>query len=273
MRFYLDSFVLDLLTEEGITCYRIGNVEDVIKGQVNPKLKAKRFDAERFSVGFEIGSPNDFHSLGEAVLVNNQLFATSTDKSSMDYGKLISGNEFVTSGLFILPKNSQASFHLTVSSEDGIPLYDFYQRLYEKVKRPIAFSGFVAFNHFHANHIEAPPILGLNIFENKSVYYTRPSILKNREYGFIVGAVTDYSDTTYQKLNKELQAVLYKNPNESNSPLFFHAHIVTLEKECIQEHQITKNTSNQVLHLFADKSMITSADLNIYIINQVKELP
>lgn len=259
-------------SKNGLTALHIGTVVDVIKAVVPDSLKNLRFSAGDYSYGFQIGSPKNFASLGEALLVNQTLFACSSDKTSQDYGSLIAGEEFVTSAIFLLPKNAEPSYEVKVHLEKGITLYDLYDVLYKKIQKPIALTGFISFSKFHANHIEAPPIDGLNVFENPSIYYTRPQIQKNDEYGFVVGVMTDFDNKKFEILNDKLETVLYKNPNEKKELLSFHLHVLTLNQSCIQESQIDKRHAKQVLHLFADNTEIIKADLKIYVIEDIQEV-
>jgi hypothetical protein len=268
----MEPLSIKKINPTGITAYYIGTIQDVIKGIVPEKLKERKFSAADFGCSFEIGSPLGFESLGEALCVNLKLFATSTCKKAKHYGQLISGGTFVTSGLFILPKNAEASFEVNIDSRMGIPIYDLYKFLYEKIKKPIAFTGFVTFNMFHANHIESPPNSGLDIFENQSVYYTKPHIMKDHEYGFIMGALTDYQNEQFSSLNKKLEAVLYKNPTEKDAELSFHSHVLTLDETVKKESDITQDNAKKVLHLFAENTAITKASLQVYIIDEMKEI-
>lgn len=268
----MHSIPLTKCSEKGLTALSLGNVVDVIHGVVPMNLKKARFLAKNFSYGFQIGSPLDFKSLGEAVLVNQKLFATSTDKSSKDYFNLLQGPEFVTSGMFLLPIDAKPSYEVKFDLSKGMPIYDFYNFLYEKIKKPLAFAGFMRFDQFHANHIESPPISGLDIFDNPSIYYTKPHILEKQAYGFIVGLMTNFNDLSFDKLNKKLEAALYNNPNEKTELLTTHAHIVTLHDNCTDENRINLETANKVLHLFTDQTSVISTDLKIFIIDEIREL-
>lgn len=256
-----------------ITAFNIGTVESVIEGKVKPELINLSFNAQDFSYGFQIGSPLDIKSLGEAVVVNGNLFATSTDHTSSDYGCLIAGPNFVTTGLFLLPKSVEPSFELSLKDPEGMDLYDLYQRIYEKIKKPLAFTGFISFKQLHANHIESPPINGLNIFNNPSLYYKSPPLFMKGVNAFVMGVMTDFHNDDFSSLNKKLEAVLYNNPHEETKKLTFHAHIITLEPGIKQEKLITNQTSKQVLHLFAEDTLVENVHLQIYIIDDIKEIP
>lgn len=266
----MNHFSINLISQYSICALHLGTVQDVIKGIVSGQLKHRRFDASDYQSGFEIGSAQNFEALGEAMLVNNRLFSTSTDPKSHDYGHVVSGPEFVTSGIFLIPKSAKPSFHLSMNTSCGMNLYDLYARVYQTIKKPLAFSGFIKFSQFHANHIEKAPIEGLNIFEHPKVYYTQPQIKRKGEYGFVIGAITDYHDKTLEDINRKLEVVLYKNPNEQGSVLSYHAHVLTLNRHLVCEDQITQDTVNECLHLFCEDTQVLNAELNIFTIEDLK---
>ncbi len=266
-----DYFNLQPLNPRKITAYHIGSVEDVIQGRIDPRLEYRRFSAENFQVGFEAGSPLNFQALGEAILVNGQVFSTCTDTKHQRYAQLVCGSDFVTSGLFAIPLNQEPNFHLQLQSTAGYPLQHLYQQIYDRVAWPVAFCGWMKFNSFHANFIEKPPIAGQNIFSNRSDYYSRPPILCSNEYGFVVGVLADFHDLTKKVVNEKLKTVLYHNPVEQNERLAYHAHVLTLDPSCRTQERISQEQAKECLHLFCNQTVVKQADLKIFMIENVED--
>jgi len=266
----MDDFKLTQLSTHKVLAFHIGSIRDVILGHVDEKLKNQIFKASDFLYGFSIGSPFGFSSLGEAMLVNNTLFSTCTDITSGKYAKVIEGDEFVTSGLFVIPKGESPTYQLDCSFEKSVNLYTFYQKIYDLIQTPFCFSGFFEFSNFHSNFIEKPPIFDLNIFENPKTYYTKPHIQRSNEYGFVIGIIADFNLKRSDDLYKQLESVLYKNPNEPSENLSYHTHVLTLEKTCLHEQEITQNTVKECLHLFCEKTTVKKANLKIFTLSDVR---
>jgi len=87
----------------------IGNVSDVIHANIPKEVTAKRYNAKDFKMAFEIATPKTVASLGDTVIVNGYCYTTSTDVTSLDYGRTISGHEFITGGVFLIPLNALPS--------------------------------------------------------------------------------------------------------------------------------------------------------------------
>jgi len=266
-----DYFYLDSLNPSGIKAFHIGSVADVIEGSVDLRLKGRRFSAQKFQYGFEVGSSLNFDAMGEALLVGDKLFSTCTDPKHERYGQLVSGDEFVTNGLFVISLNTAPSFQLKMASKNGLPLEQVYRQIYQKVAKPFAFCGWMKFASFHATFIEQSPTKGKNIFDNRGFYYSRPPMLRGKEYGFAMGVVADFNDTVMRDVNASLQTVLYHNPFEKSNQLSSHAHIVTLDTSCETESAISGGHARECLHLFCEQSAVTQADLKIFTIESVED--
>jgi hypothetical protein len=266
-----DYFHLDSFHPEGIKAFHIGSVRDVIEGSVDMRLKIRRFSAQKFQYGFEVGSSLNFDAMGEAILVSGKLFSTCTDPMHERYGQLVSGDEFVTNGLFAIPHKTPPSFRLQLGSKKGLPLEQVYQQVYQKVAKPFAFCGWMTFASFHATFIEQSPTKGKNIFKNKNFYYSNPPLFRGKEYGFTKGVVADFNDTLMRDVNASLKTVLYHNPFEKSTQLSSHAHILTLNSFCKTELAISSGHARECLHLFCEQSVITHANLKIFIIESVED--
>lgn len=249
------------VSDEKQTGLFIGSVDDVIASRVKGELKERRFNAHDYLLGFEIGSPKDFSSLGETVITCGQCFTRSTDTSSSEYRKLIKGQTFVTSGVFLLPKTAEAThkahYH---STRHPLELYDFYKELYTKVAGPMAFSGVINFLILHNQAIAKPPINGLNIFEHKDHFYPYPAVKQSIVSCYVVGVISDPND----KIAKELACVLYHNPNEAKNKLDYHAHGLLLEGTISKSSEFNPLLVTDCCHIYADSSIVLSADLDVY---------
>lgn len=245
----------------------IGKVADVLKGEIPPDLSTTTFSTTQYRCGFVVGSPKNKDSIGEAIIVNGNCYTTSTEKNSADYNKIIYGPKFITNCVFLIPKTTLPSHKLTfTASSKGVSLLDLYKEVYQKINHPLAFAGIIEFADFHAVGIGKSPIDGTGIFEHKNEYYPFPEIRQQHAVAFVVGVITDYQQTTYHDVNQQLEKVLYNNPFETSSNLTHHAHALTLSK-LVAENEITPQITMQALHLLADKTVITKANLDIFTIN------
>lgn len=244
----------------------IGSVEDVIVARLPKEMTDRRYDARDFRFGFELATPKNLSSIGEAMIANDFCYANSTDESSKDYGRTIYGHEFISGGVFLIPKKAEPSHK--VSIQKPISLIDFYNKLNGRLKRPSAFIGLFHFSDFHATAIGKPPVDGRNIFENKADYYPHPPIKKKNVWGFIMGAMTDFEG--FEDINEQLKAVLYKNPMDAKSTLVHHAHVLTLKKKVDRFEDVVPSIVDQVLHLFIDGTVIDQGHAAIYTVGGVE---
>ena len=170
----------------------IGSVLDVIAGKMPESLDGKIFEAKNYLCGFELASPRSKYSLGESIIVNNTCYATSTEKNSPDYNKTIYGPTFITSGMFLIPRQAKPTHKVSLNTAtNSTSLLDFYNEIYKQINQPLAFFGLVEFSDFHAMAIGKPPIDGMNIFTNNKEYYPNPAIITKNTQAFIIGALTD----------------------------------------------------------------------------------
>jgi hypothetical protein len=249
----------------------IGTVSDVIAGHFPQKLQNKVYDASRYLCGFEIGSPKNKESLGESVIINGECFTHSTDIRSWNQG-LISGPKFLSSGMFLLPSDSKATHKLQFeTASQGEKLYSFYEKLYEKIKKPLIFCGFVRFQKLHTQAIAKTPIHGENIFENKFKYYSNPDKYESLKEVFLVGAITDPNDPSNSHLNQKLEVVLYYNPNEKKEGLSYHAHGLVLKQKIPNRNMITKELVEDCRHVFCEKSLVSAAELEIFTLSSIRD--
>ena len=252
----------------------IGSVMDVIAGKISPALDGKIFDAQNYLYGFELASPHNKYSLGEAIIVNGSCYATSTDKKSPDYGRTIYGPKFTTSGMLLIPHQAKPSYKINLDSKTKpLPLLDFYKQIYDKINRPLAFIGLVTFSNLHATAIGKPPIDGMNIFANKELYYPLPAIVSSNTPAFIFGVLTDYRQNQYEDINKQLEVAVYRttHPGDTtnSSSLTNHAHVLTLKQSITEISAITPQLADKTLHVFTDNTTITSAQLDVFTINSL----
>ncbi|MBF0502914.1 MAG: hypothetical protein HQM09_22455 [Candidatus Riflebacteria bacterium] len=250
----------------------IGSVVDVLAARLPDALSCKRFIAADHLFGFELASPRDKNSLGEALIVNGICYATSSDNTSPDYNRTIFGNEFVTGGMFIIPPGAEPS-HKCSTSADGSPfsLIDFYTELHKTVKQPLAFVGLAECASFHGTAIGKPPINGNAIFNHQSEYFPNPETVSNNVAAFVIGVLTDYENTELSDINKQLEVVLYKNPfsSGSGSVLSNHAHVLTLKQPVSRIDEITPDLVDKALHLFPDGTSLRSLRADVYTISSL----
>ncbi|MGV8119442.1 MAG: hypothetical protein AB2L14_06720 [Candidatus Xenobiia bacterium LiM19] len=267
MKDILDS-ALESLGGGAARLGHIGSVTDVIAARAPEALISRKFKAADYKYGFELATPRDVNSLGEAQMVNGICYANSTDSSSPDYNRTISGPEFVTSGLFLVPHGVKPGCRVKYEAGDSpLLLMDFYTWLYQRLRQPAAFVGVVEFADFHAAAIGKAPVDGKAIFEHKEAYYPFPEIRSNSVPAFIMGAFTDYGEAHLAEINAQLEVVLYRNPFDAASALSHHAHVLTLKHKVERIEDIGPDKADRVLHLFADGTAIRTITADIYTIS------
>ncbi len=245
----------------------IGSVIDVLAGRIDSQLCKQRFQTADYSFGFEAASPKDFSSIGESVLVNGTCYATSTEESSSDYEKVIWGSEFVTGGMFLLPKEAQPTHRLI--SRAPITFEKLCHAIYHGVQRPVAFVGICESETLSTMAIAKPPIDRLPIFENRDYYFPKPHQTLHGAYAFVMGVITSFSNDQWKVLNKQLEVALYNNPYDREFLLSSHTHCLVLKSEVTRIDQITPELVERCLHVFTDNTTIKMARLDLYTLDAV----
>lgn len=245
----------------------IGSVEEVIAARLNPDMTSRRYRADDFAIGFELATPKNLASIGEAIVVNGFCFANSTDASSSDYDKTIVGKEFTCGGLFVVPKEGKPTHQFRI--DQTTPMIDFYNQIYQNLNHPLIFAGIFHFKDFHGTAIGKPPIDGHDIFTHKEEYYPNPDVHVKNTWGFVMGAMTNFKG--HDKINQQLKTVLYKNPMDAKSSLIHHAHILLLKKQVHHFQEIVPSVVDRTLHLFIDGTSIFSGQGQIFTVGEVKD--
>ncbi|HSX11831.1 MAG TPA: hypothetical protein VLF94_08965 [Chlamydiales bacterium] len=253
--------------ESPVAAIAIGTVTDTLKGVIDPKLKKKRFRASDYSFGFAGGSPREITSIGESVLVGGVCYATSTDIESPDYGKVIHGPEFVTGGMFLLPKGALPTHLLTLS--ESMKFEDLISEIYHSVQRPVAFVGLWDSEILSTMAIGRAAIDGLPIFENRDYYFPKPLQTLQKVRCFIMGVATSFGDAQWKSLNKQLEAALYNNPLDRQGALTSHTHCVVVNKDVARIENVHPGVVQACYHVFADKTTLSNAHLNLYTLDRV----
>jgi len=263
---------IEILPLEGrpVAALMIGSVVDTLAGRVDPRLCKQRFRATDYAFGFEAASPKELSSVGESVLVNGTCYATSTEEGSLDYGKVIWGSEFVTGGMFLLPKGVQPTHRLNLTAP--MQFDQLCHRIYQGVQRPVAFVGIWESETLYTMAIGKPPIHGRPIFENREYYFPMPPQTLRGTHAFVMGVMTFYGDKQWQILNKNLEVVLYKNPFDREFSLSSHTHCLVLKSEVTQIDQVIPTVVERCLHVFTDKTTVKKAHLNLYALDRVDPL-
>jgi hypothetical protein len=245
----------------------IGSVEDVIAAKLPDEMTCRRYQANDFTMGFELATPQNLSSMGEAVIVNGLCYTNSTDSSSSEYGKTIFGKEFTSGGVFLIPREAKPSHQAQVN--ETIPIIQFYDQLYQEIAHPLVFAGLFHFSDFHGTAIAKPPLNGRNIFTHKKEYYPHPDVRRKDVWGFVIGAMTNFIG--HPEINRELKTVLYKNPMDAPSSLVHHAHVLILKKEIDRLEEILPPVVDQTLHLFIDGTSILSGQAEVFMVGGVKD--
>ncbi|MBF0408085.1 MAG: hypothetical protein HQM10_12060 [Candidatus Riflebacteria bacterium] len=243
----------------------IGSIKDVLAAQLPDALLSRTFLAEDYLYGFELASPRDKLSLGEALIVNDTCYTTSSDKTSSDFNRTIFGHEFLTGGMFIIPRGIKPTHKCTFQT-DGTPiaLMDFHKELYAAVKKPLAFAGIGELAELHGTAIGKPPLDGKAIFDHKDEYFPVPEIRINNVKVFIIGVLTDFGEKNLSSINRQLEVVLYKNPFDSVPGIDNHTHVITLKQSVKRVEDIRPDTVDRTLHLFADGTAVRFLQADIF---------
>lgn len=261
---------LNTKNQSPVTVGHIGYVDDVLTGRVNPSLAKLKFRADDFKYGFEVGSPQNIKSLGEALLVNGKCYATATDPDEdKEYLQTISGDEFYTTGFFVIPKDTKPTLRLQESFTKQNSMQEFYTSIYTKLQQPFAFAGFFEFAELCCTAIAKAPIYNEEIFANLDGYFPTPPVIKNNVRAFLVGVVADYTATKNDKLLNKLTTALYNNPLDKKDKLTTHAHAITFSQEIHSVSAITTNAVNSTVHVFEDQTLINNFNVEIFAINDV----
>ena len=208
-------------------------------------------------------------NLGECILLNGMVYSSRTDISRSERDPLMWGPEFVTSGIFLIPKNTAPNLKLEYFSfHRADTLSDLYQEIYKKVKRPFALVGNVELAEIYAESITKAPIDNINIFENTNEYYTEKKYIDTDVNLTIAAVVSDPNDKKLNAINKKLSSVLYFNPFADKTKLLTHTHALVLNKPILHVEQVEPKHAKEVLHLL-DSSKLRYVNLKVYIIDDI----
>lgn len=248
----------------------LGSVQDVLVGILPENLSHETFQAADYLYGFELASPRDCHSLGEAVLVNGLCYATSTDAKSSDYHRTIHGPRFVTGGMLLFPHGIEPGFVATFQAQNShLSMSDFYREVYKVTRQPTAIVGLFDYAHLHGNAIGMPPIDGRAIFDHRTEFFPHAEVQETNVPALVMSVITDFSDPRSRELNARLEVVLYNNPLDSESSLSSHAHALTLKSPMVHISGIRPDQANLVLHLLVSGTCIRSLSASIFTLSDV----
>ncbi len=262
-------FKLTELNNRFETLAYIGHVNNVIEGLVPENLANRRFLASDFEYGFELASPQGVSNLGESIMLNNMVYSSRTDISRSERDPLMWGPEFVTSGIFLIPKGIQPNLNAKYFSFEGqLTLAELYQNIYDKIQCPFAVVGCVEFSKVYAESITKAPIYHENIFKNTKEYYTEKDYIKDNVNLAITAVVSDHNDPKIAKINEKLSSVLYYNPFAKKNKLLAHTHALVLNEPIMDIEDVETKNAKEVLHLL-DNSIIRYVNFKIYRIADV----
>lgn len=243
-----------------------GSVQDVIAGICRDPLK--KLNAKDYRYGFEVASPLNKESIGEAVLVNGYCFSASPLEG--DEGKTLSGENFVSHGVFLVPHTAKPTH--TFSVDRPINMDDFVAQALQQSQAPCLYVANVVFQTLSATYIARAPIYHENIFEHKDIYYSHAPRLYHNVNAWIVGVVTDYHNPQFEQANQSLEVVLYRNPFDRSGALSNHTHGIVL-CDSLETDAIHPDKVEQVLHIFNKDTVIASISSGeLYAIQSVQTL-
>ncbi|OQK18042.1 hypothetical protein AU255_09360 [Methyloprofundus sedimenti] len=262
-------FKITELNEHYETLAYIGHVNNVIEGVIPENLINRRFLASDFEYGFELASPQGIFNLGESILLNGMIYSSRTDISRSERDPLMWGPEFVTSGIFLIPKGTKPNLNAKFFSFEGqLTLADLYQAIFDKIQCPFAVVGCVELSKVYAKSITRAPIHHENIFKNAQEYYTEKDYIEDNVNLAITAVVSDHNDPKMTDINEKLSSVLYYNPFAKNNNLLAHTHALLLNKPIIDIEEVRPKNAKEVLHLL-DHSIIRYVNFKIYRISDL----
>ena len=174
----VNMFKIKQLNNHAETLSYIGHVDNVIKGIIPENLKNRRLLASDFEYGFECGSPQGMYNLGECVLLNGMIYSSRTDISRKEREPLMWGPEFMTSGIFTIPKGTKHNYTTKYFSfNKDIKLSELYQEIFTAVQAPYAIVGCVELSYIRAKAITRAPIDHKNILKMPKIIIKKLTIL------------------------------------------------------------------------------------------------
>jgi len=246
----------------------LGAIEDVIDGWVSESLQERRFLANGFQYGFQAGSPQSFLSLGEAIALNDTLYAARTDRIDVQ-NRLIWGGDFVTSAFFIIPHGCTCNYKVAQNS-----LVDSFEVLYEEILQevvsPYVFVGTAIFSEVHVTAMTSPPIKKETIFESYETYFREPVQIQKNITAFVIGVVADFSNNNFLDINKKLRVALYRNPFDETKGPASHAHVLTIKQWVDHPSNIHPDDAFNIYHVFP-VSRVEKIQLEIFKIGDVED--
>lgn len=254
------------------TLAHIGSVENIIKGIVPDDLKNRRFLASKVRYGFELGSPQGLLNMGECVVMNGLLYSSRTDTTRSERDPLMWGPEFVTSGIFLVPRNCEANFRISYCSlESTLTLRSLYAQIHARTRAPFAIVGCAELSLLRSKSITYSPIEKENLFLNEQKYYTEAEHRDpNRSIAF-VGVVSDFESAAESAINEKLRSVLYYNPFNKQGPgLISHTHAATLTNPIVEIADIQPHHVQDVIHLM-DDSIVRYLKADVFVIDDIAE--
>ena len=265
-------FKINQLNNRSETLAYIGHVNNVINGEIPDNLRNKRFLASNYDYGFELGSPQSIYNLGECIMLNGMLYSSRTDISRTERDPLMWGPEFVTSGIFLIPKNTAISCKAQYFSFDKEnSLAELYRAIYDEIKGPFAVVGCIELAKIHAEAITRPPIKKENIFQNSDDYYEEKKYVDTDVNLAIMGVISDPNDEKLKSINQELSSVLYYNPFADKNKLLTHTHGLLLNKSIIDIEKVHPKDAKEVFHV-QDNSLLRYAKLKVYKIKGLTQI-
>jgi hypothetical protein len=250
----------------------IGHVDNVINGIIPEALKNRRFLANDYQYGFELGSPQSIYNLGESIFLNGMLYASRTDVSRTERNALMWGPEFTTTGIFIIPDSASENLHLKYFSfSDAMTLAQIYAEIYRKIECPFAVVGCIELEKIHAKAITRPPINHENVFDHAREYFQEEDYIDDNVNIAVTGVVSDHNDESLEAINNKLSSVLYYNPFAKKEALLSHTHALLLNRAIVDIDEVHPRHAVEVFHLM-DESVVRYANLQIYRIADLEEI-
>lgn len=258
------------LRQEPNAMASIGSVENVISGMVPPELKNRRFLASKVLYGFELGSPQGIYNLGEAILFNDLLYSSRTDATRSQRDPLMWGPEFVTSGIFLVPRTCEPNLIASYCTlDEPLTLREIYRQIYAETQAPFALAGCAELEVLHSRSITYSPIEQENIFQHEDKYYTEEAHQDPDRNIALVGVVSDFSQAREQAINDHLRKVLYYNPfNKQSGTLISHTHAAVLNQPVLALDRVQPHHVSDVIHLM-DDSLVRSFRARVFTIADI----
>ena len=249
------------------TLYYVGEEHNIENGLIDPRLKDQPLEAKDYLFGMEFASPQGIDSVGEAIIIANNCFATSTDKDPKKHLSVIYGPKVYTPKFIALKKNASPNGYIRCKSK--MPIIDFYSQIHNAIEHSqIALVGLAKFDTAYVNASHHPPIHGKSFQSEKKHYFPFPSKKIHNCFGVYVGLLTSKkSSKTKDRFRRYIDEY-----SDSSIDINVRSHLMILSTKHYEYNIIDPEAVTQVWHIFNEHSVISEFKGDFFLIDDLKHI-